>query len=367
MTSRGKQTLAALIGSMTLLSAGCVVQDAPPPPPPPEQVAQAGPELAQAQLDELVAPVALYPDPLLVDILTASTYPLEIVEAERWLADPAHAALKGDALTAALVAQNWDPSVKSLVPFPAILQMLNGHLDWTQHLGEAFLAQQADVMDAVQRLRQRAQNAGALKSTPQETVTNDGGAIVISPPATQVVYVPSYDPWCIYGPWPYPPYPPFYYEPWSGYCGPGPWFIGFDVGLFWPFGFWEWGRFDWHHHFIHIDSERWGRLHPGHRPPGEEWRHDPGHRGLVPYRDPRNSSAFPQARDYHQSFRGYPGRDGEAIEPSRPAPSAFDHFAPGPAARAQSERGQSSQGGGSARSSGSSGSSGRGSSGTGRH
>jgi len=349
MISSRSRIFATLTGTAAILLAGCAAQDPPPPVMPPPMAAEAepaAPALAQPQLDQLVAPVALYADPQLVDILTASTYPLEVVEAGRWIADPANAALKGDGLTTALAAQPWDPSVKALVPFPPILQMMNDHLDWTEHLGEAFLAQQADVMDAVQRLRLRAQGAGALKTSAQQVVANDGDVVTIAPPPTQIVYVPAYDPWCVYGPWPYAPYPPYYFAPWPGYCGPGPWAVEFGFDLFWPYGYWEWGYFDWHHHRIGINRDRWQHLSPGHHPPGEVWQHDPGHRGLVPYRDPRNGREFPSGRDEHQSFRGFEGRDGAPV--SRPRAPAFDDFGSGRDTRAESQRGQMSRSGMSA-------------------
>ena len=153
---------AVIAAFMSLYSSGALPQPAPAP---------GASALTAEQLDQLVAPIALYPDPLIAQILMAATYPLEVVEADRWLRIPANAALKGDALTAALQQQPWDPSVKSLVPFPQLLRMMDSNLHWTEQLGDAFLAQQADVMDAVQRLRQRAQAAGSLASTPQQTVS----------------------------------------------------------------------------------------------------------------------------------------------------------------------------------------------------
>jgi hypothetical protein len=160
------------------------------------------------QLDALLAPIALYPDPLLTQILMAATEPLQIVQAKRWLDDPGHASLTGDALTKALAAESWDPSVKSLIPFPTVLATLNAKLDWTQQLGYAFATQQADVMDAVQRLRRQAQAAGHLQSTPQQVVTSQANAVVIQPANPQIVYVPAYDPAVVYGAWPYPATPP---------------------------------------------------------------------------------------------------------------------------------------------------------------
>lgn len=357
MTAMRFRTVAGSVTVALLVAAGCTPQtsataETPLIVPPPLQQAAADPAPSQQpsspqQLEQLVAPIALYADPLLSDILTAATYPLEIVEAERWLQDPGNAALKGDALTQALDGQNWDPSVKSLVPFPPILAMMDGHLDWTQRLGEAFLAQEADVMDAVQRLRQRAVAAGTLKSAPQESVTDDGGAVVIAPVAADMVYVPTYDPWCVYGPWAYPDYPPYYFGPWSGFCGPADYLIGYDFGLAWPYPWWWWGYPDWHHHHIHVHHDRWDHFHPGHGPghgPGDDfWHHDPGHRRGVQYRDPRNAAQFQPGRDYHNAFRGYVGRGGEAVPPVHAAPPAFESFGGGASVRAESARGLSSR------------------------
>ena len=204
----------AILGILALaaLAPASLVAQTPAPP------AQAAPVYQAAQLDQLLAPIALYPDELLSQILMASTYPLEVVEAQRWVQDPKNAGLKGDQLTAALQDKDWDPSVKSLVPFPQILVMMSDRLDWMQKLGDAFLAQQSDVMDAVQRLRQQAQAAGTLKSSPQQTVTTQDQTITVEPANPDTVYVPVYDPTVVYGTWPYPDYPPYYFPP----HGPGP-------------------------------------------------------------------------------------------------------------------------------------------------
>ncbi|MGH7056451.1 MAG: DUF3300 domain-containing protein, partial [Acetobacteraceae bacterium] len=169
------------------------------------------------QLDALLAPIALYPDQLLTQVLMAATYPLQIVEAERWLQQSGNSGLHGEALSKALEAENWDPSVKSLVPFPQVLAMLDGRLDWTQQLGYAFATQQADVMNSIQRLRSQAQQAGKLQSTAQQAVSSDQGSIVIQPANPAVVYVPAYNPTVVYGTWPYPAVPPVYIPPPPGY------------------------------------------------------------------------------------------------------------------------------------------------------
>jgi hypothetical protein len=193
---------------------------------------QAAKPFKPEELDQLVAPIALYPDPLLAQVLMASTYPLDVVQAARFAKD--NASLKGDQRDQALQKQRWDDSVKSLVSFPDVLTMMDAKLDWTQKLGDAFLAQQADVMNAVQRLRAKAQATGNLKSSPQQTVTAEPAAatpaapagqapvtvvveqapatvIKIEPANPQVVYVPTYNPTVVYGAWPYPAYPPAYY------------------------------------------------------------------------------------------------------------------------------------------------------------
>jgi hypothetical protein len=222
--------------------------------------------LTAAQVDRLVAPIALYPDPLITQILMAATYLLEVVEADRWLQILASAALKGDALPAALQQQPWDPSVKSLITFPQLLHMMDANLDWTEQLGDAFLAQPADVMDAVQRLRRRAQAAGSLASMPQQTVSTENQQIVIEPANPDIVYVPAYNPWCVYGAWPDGDYPPFYFGTWAGECVSADSIIVFDVGIYPPFDFWAWGYFDWRQHHIRIDYNRFQQFHAGREP-----------------------------------------------------------------------------------------------------
>jgi hypothetical protein len=169
------------------------------------------------QLDALLAPIALYPDELLTQTLMASTFPLQVVQAARWAEEPANKALSGDALTTALQPQPWDPSVKSLVPFPQVLAVMNSNLDWTQQLGYAFADQQAAVLDSVQRLRRQAQSKGNLQSSPQQVVRAEQQAIIIEPAQPDTVYVPSYNPTTVYGAWPYPSYPPVYLPPAVGY------------------------------------------------------------------------------------------------------------------------------------------------------
>src|SRR5438552_14002736 len=162
--------------------------------------AQQPPQAAQQsseQLQQLVAPIALYPDSLIAQILPAATYPQEVVEAEKWVEQ--HKDLNGDRLAQQVDKQAWDPSVKALTQFPAVLGNMNQNLAWTSELGDAYVNQQQDVTQAIQTMRQRAQQAGNLKTTSQESVSNKGQTIVIQPAATEVVYVPQYDPWLVYG------------------------------------------------------------------------------------------------------------------------------------------------------------------------
>ena len=197
--------LLTLVAGISVLPA----QQAPPPPPPPDQA------LSPDQLDDLVAPIALYPDPLLSQLLVAATYPLEVVQAFQWL--QRNPGLSGPALTQAAQQQNWDASVQALAVFPDVLKRLNDDVTWTTNLGNAFLAQQQDVMDAVQRMRQKAQQAGKLQSTAQqqvETTTDDGRPyIAIQPASPDVIYVPVYDPAWIWGPPIWYPYPRWYWPP----------------------------------------------------------------------------------------------------------------------------------------------------------
>ena len=203
--------------------------------------------LTTEQLDQLVSPVALYPDPLLSQVLVASTYPLEVVQADRWA--KANKNLKDDALTAALAKQTWDNSVKALTQVPTVLTMMSDQLDWTQKLGDAVLAQQADVMDAIQRLRLRAQANGKLQTTSQQTVTTKTQAqaqyVQIEPASPNTIYVPYYQPAVVYGAWPYPAYPPYYFAPPPGYVAAGAFAAGVAFGAGVAVGYAAWGRCDW--------------------------------------------------------------------------------------------------------------------------
>jgi hypothetical protein len=272
---------------LTLNPAVSLFAQGPIPAPPPSQA------LSPEQLDTLVAPVALYPDSLLGQVLVAATYPLEVVEARQFLQQ--NGSLRGTALVNAAQQQNWDPSVQALVVFPDVLDLLNSNIRWTTDLGNAFLSQQADVMNAVQRMRARAQADGRLNSSNQQVVTtqtqNGQPEIVITPASPEVVYVPVYDPAYIWGPpvWGY--YPPLYYPAFGFGWGPGIYIGGFFGGLGW--GGWGWGP-NWFNCSIGLNPFFFNRygfhgfrdgFRDGFRTGFNRgvWTHNPDHRLGVPY------------------------------------------------------------------------------------
>jgi uncharacterized protein DUF3300 len=249
----GKQGLAFVLSMALLfvtLPPGLSAQDQDADAAPPPGTAQAGQAPAYAQqtpeqLQRLVAPIALYPDSLVAQVLAASTFPDEVVEADRWV--QAHPDLKGDDLGKAVDQQPWDPSVKALTAFPSVLGNMDKNLSWASSLGDAYYNQQQDVMDAVQVMRHKAQAAGALKNEQHEVIKEDGPTIDIEPADPEVVYVPAYDPWLIYG-YPVVAWPGWY--PYPGIWFGGPYFsfgLGFGIGWFGGFG-WGWGHwgFNWH-------------------------------------------------------------------------------------------------------------------------
>ncbi len=249
------------------------------------------------QLDSLVAPIALYPDPLLAQALAASTYPLEIVQLQQWMAR--HPELKGEALAAAVEKENWDPAVQGLAGLPDVVKRLADDIKWTTDLGNAFLAQQSDVMAAVQRMRRKASDTGNLKTTEQQTVTTQvvqtREVIVIQQANPQVIYVPAYNPVVVYGP-PIYPYPPIYYPP-PGYYAAGV-AIGFGVGVamgaFWGGG-WGYGP-RWGYGSVHINVNNryvnhYNRYNSYNRY-GGNWNHNPAHRGGAPYADRNTANRY---------------------------------------------------------------------------
>ncbi len=253
----------ALLFATLPLSLSAQDQQAPPPqdsdnqaPPPNGQAAPPYAQQTPEQLQRLVAPIALYPDSLVAQILAASTFPDEVVEADRWV--QANPDLKGQALAQAVDQQPWDPSVKALTAFPSVLGNMDKNLSWTSSLGDAYYNQQQDVMDAVQVMRHKAQDAGALKNEQHEVVKEDGPDIEIEPADPDVVYVPAYDPWLIYG-YPIVAWPGWY--PYPGIWFGGPYFsfgIGFGIGWWggWGWGWGNWG-FDWHNHYARFGGGRY--------------------------------------------------------------------------------------------------------------
>jgi hypothetical protein len=272
------------------------------------------PVFKQEELDQMMAPIALYPDSLLAQVLMASTYPLEVVQADRWAKQ--NKDLKGDALATALEKQSWDPSVKSLVNFPDVLAMMSDKLDWTTRLGDAFLSQQEAVMNTVQKLRKKAEEQGNLKSDKEQKVMVEKETIIIQPANPQVVYVPVYNPTVVYGTWWWPAYPPYYYYP--PYY-PRPALYGFGagvaVGVAWGYA---WGSFNWHNHAVHYNVNQNININRNinrnqyvqHYGSGSgNWQHRPEHRKGVSYRDQNtarqyNRAATNNAVRSRENFRG---------------------------------------------------------------
>jgi hypothetical protein len=378
--------LAAAVTLPIMLAAALFAQEPPQAPdqgnqaPPPGQAPPPAPPLNPQQLQNLVAPIALYPDNLLSQILAASTYPIEVVEAQQWLQK--HRDLKGQELMEAAKQENWDPSIQALVAFPDVVTRLNQDIRWTTDLGNAFLAQQQDVMRAVQQLRAQAQANGKLKSTPQETVTtqeqNGQTAIDIVPPDPEVVYVPYYNPAYIWGPPVFGYYPPLLYP---GIDVGFSFFPGIDLGFYFGGGWGLWGGFgwgwgpDWFGGRILLNGNFFHRYgfndyHPG---LGGAWAHDPAHRMGVPYPNRavagrfggsagfRGTAAFRGSEGFRggegargsEGFRGGEGNRGEegnrgasgfSSRPETGSHSAFGGIQNGGTTRMQSDHGFSSIG-----------------------
>jgi hypothetical protein len=275
--------------------------------------------LDAGQLDQLVAPIALYPDSLLAQVLMASTYPLEVVQAERFA--KSNKGLKGDKLEAALSKQDWDASVKDLVSTPTVLAMMNDKLDWTEKLGDAVLAQQADVMDAVQRLRSAAQSNGKLESSKQQTVKTEQQAgkqvIVIEPTSPETVYVPYYDPAVVYGAWPYPEYPPYYFPPAPGYVVGGALARGLAWGAGFAIGNAVWNNFDWGRGNINVDINRDVNINRNvnrNDVKFSNWQHNSHHRRGVSYNNDAVKNKFANANIRSGDRKlDYRGRSGEQV------------------------------------------------------
>lgn len=261
---------------------------------------QEAPLIPADQLDALVAPIALYPDPLLAQTLAASTYPLEVIQLEQWYANNKY--LHDKALADAVAKQPWDPSVQALVAFPDVFQRMAVNIQWTTDLGNAFLAQQSDVLDAVQRMRAKAQGTGNLKANAQQKVETESGEsgqqmIVIEQANPDVVYVPSYDPQMVYGA-PPPAYPYYPYSYPGYYAGMG---LAFGTGLVLG-GVWannNWGNCDWKHGDVNINNNNNFNKNVNRNVnrgtvtgQGNTWQHNPQHRGNAPYGNRQTANRY---------------------------------------------------------------------------
>jgi hypothetical protein len=310
-SGRLARRLVALIAVFAVAIAGAARAQTQGDPPP----------FKPEEIEALVAPIALYPDSLLSQVLMASTYPLEIVQAARWV--KANPNVKGDAAVKAVGDQTWDVSVKSLVAFPQALEPMNEKLDWTQKLGDAFLADQKAVLDAVQRLRQKADKSGNLKTTEQQKVIIEEAApqqtvIKIEPANPQVIYVPAYNPTVVYGAWGYPAYPPYYWPPSPYYYPGGALMAGFAWGVGIAaagaiFGGCNWGRGD-----VNINVNRATNIDRNFNSTkvggGGQWQHDSSHRKGVSYRDQGSRDKFGKdvpGRDGRNDYRGRDGGPGD--------------------------------------------------------
>jgi len=352
----GKQILVSLLSLVLLFATWPQNLSANQDAQAPAQAAQAPPYMQQTpeQMQELVAPIALYPDSLVAQILAASTFPEQVVQADRWV--QTNPDLKGQALAQAVDQQPWDPSVKALTAFPSVLGNMDKNLSWTSSLGDAYYNQQQDVMDAVQVMRRRAEQAGNLKTTPQQTVTEQGSTTTIAPANPDVVYVPAYDPWSVYGgaigPWPgWYPYPGIWYD--GPYLSFG---LGFGIGFFGGYG-WGWGNwgFNWGGRYAMFNGGRYYSRSSTFYNRSSSYRGG-GARGGVGARASGNvaarggvtNRAGATSRAFNgntQAARGYAAPRGQTGVRS----GAFSGYTQGGQARSYSSRGSASVGGGAAR------------------
>ncbi|MFK3774396.1 DUF3300 domain-containing protein [Pseudomonas sp. NPDC089406] len=326
----------AVLAVTLLLQGAPALAETPDPGPPAPQVASQQTVFSQEQLQQMLAPIALYPDPLLAQVLMASTYPGEVAEAVAW--SKANPQAKGDDAVKQVASQPWDPSVQALVAFPQVLATLGQGPVWVQRLGDAFLAQPDELMVNVQHLRQRAHAAGTLQSNQYQNVTvqaapasdnqNSQGnqTIIIQPADPQTVYVPSYNPNASYGTWPYPASPPTYYPP------PPTWYPGSALVAGLAFGTGVaivaslWGNCDWNDHDVDIDVNRYNTLNSNKQIANidNKWRHDPAHRDGVPYRDPRNREQYGRQLDGARQREAYRGDDAQRARARQNALGSLD-------------------------------------------
>nr|WP_180203347.1 DUF3300 domain-containing protein [Pseudomonas sp. SbOxS1]NYU03017.1 DUF3300 domain-containing protein [Pseudomonas sp. SbOxS1] len=344
-----------VLSAMFFLSgAPCVAQAADPAPAPtasPANTAAAtvpakDPVFTQEQLDQMLAPIALYPDPLLAQLLMASTYPGEVAEAVTW--SKAHPDAKGDDAVKQVANQPWDPSVQALVAFPQLLATLGQDPVWVQRLGDAFLAQPDDLMNAVQRLRRQAQAAGNLQSNQYQNVTIQNAApapapattttteapapasssstIIIQPADPQVVYVPTYNPTTTYGTWAYPASPPAYYPPPPAYYPGQALMAGLAFGTGVAIVGALWGECDWGNNDVDIDVNRYNNINANNRITNNQnkWQHNAAHRNGVPYRDNRSREQFGRQLDGASQRQAYRGDNAQRAQARDRARSSMD-------------------------------------------
>lgn len=296
------------------------------------------PAFSQGELDQMLAPIALYPDALLSQVLIAATYPLEIVAAARW--SRRNPGLEGEHATAAVAERDWDPSVKALVAFPDILARMSEDLDWTRNLGDAMLFQENELMDSVQFLRARADAAGSLDSTEHVRVIREEKTIIIEPVETRIVHVPYYDSRVVYGAWRRPAYPPVY---WSR---PSPYYLYGSSGFYWSAGIhvssgFFYSSFYWPQRSLVIVNTPRYYSPPRHRPakrhyvPGQRWKHNPAHRRGVNYRHQEVRQRYQPARhretarlEYRASSDHRASRDHRVSRAQRREAPAYTRRAP---------------------------------------
>lgn len=270
------------------------------------------PAFKKEELAQMLAPIALYPDSLLSQILMASTYPLEIVEADRWVKQ--NPGLKGDPLDNALKDKPWDPSVKSICHFPSVLSKMSDQIDQTGKLGDAFLGQQKDVMDTIQELRNKAYAQGNLKTGKEQKVSVDSQTqtIIIQQADPQVVYVPTYSPVVVYGTWWYPAYPPYFWYP-----PPPPAYgaMAFSAGFFVGAAVASWSSFNWSNHNVYVNVNQINNFNRNtniNNIHNNVWQHDPSHRQGVAYRDNATAQRYgqtaPRSQDFGREARGFDSR-----------------------------------------------------------
>ena len=306
--------LALVLMVATVVGAGAQ-QPATPASSEPDQTL-----LKSEQLEALVAPIALYPDALLANMLAAATYPLEVVEADRWLKE--NKKIKGDALASEVSKKGWDDSVKALTATPSVLDTMSDKLDWTKSLGDAMLAQQADLMDAIQRLREKARANNKLSSNKQQKVTvtqqDSKQVIVIEPTDPNTMYVPYYEPATVYGAWPYATYPPYYFG-YPSYVGAGAIAAGVAFGTAWAIGRWGnyWGgRFNWGNRNVYVNHRT-----------TNVWNHNSAHRQGVRYNNANVQQRFGNnnlraGADNRMDFRGKGGQ--QVLNPGNNRPGGGD-------------------------------------------